>query len=75
MEIERFYVMFSGWGVKRFGREYHRFDVILVEQFPKLEGRQMVMMIAPGRKKPAGAAKAATERAAAVATSESGSEA
>jgi translation initiation factor IF-3 len=24
----------------------------LVEQFPKLEGRQMVMMIAPGRKKP-----------------------
>lgn len=27
-------------------------DVIVVEQFPKLEGRQMVMMIAPGRKKP-----------------------
>ena len=27
-------------------------DLILVEQFPKLEGRQMVMMIAPGRKKP-----------------------
>ena len=27
-------------------------DAILVEQFPKLEGRQMVMMIAPGRKKP-----------------------
>ena len=26
-------------------------DLILVEQFPKLEGRQMVMMIAPGRKK------------------------
>ena len=50
-------------------------DVILVEQFPKLEGRQMVMMIAPGRKKPAGAAKAAAERVAAVATSESGSEA
>jgi len=23
-----------------------------VEQFPKLEGRQMIMMIAPGRKKP-----------------------
>jgi translation initiation factor IF-3 len=32
-------------------------DTILVEQFPKLEGRQMVMMIAPGRKK-AGAAPA-----------------
>ena len=26
-------------------------DTILVEQFPKLEGRQMIMMIAPGRKK------------------------
>ena len=30
-------------------------DLIVVEQFPKLEGRQMVMMIAPGRKKPAAA--------------------
>jgi translation initiation factor IF-3 len=29
------------------------FDLIVVEQFPKLEGRQMVMMIAPGKKKPA----------------------
>jgi translation initiation factor IF-3 len=28
-------------------------DLIIVEQFPKLEGRQMVMMIAPGKKKPA----------------------
>jgi translation initiation factor IF-3 len=27
-------------------------DSIVVEQFPKLEGRQMIMMIAPGRKKP-----------------------
>jgi translation initiation factor IF-3 len=27
-------------------------DLIIVEQFPKLEGRQMVMMIAPGKKKP-----------------------
>ena len=27
-------------------------DTIQVEQFPKLEGRQMVMMIAPARKKP-----------------------
>ena len=32
-------------------------DLILVEQFPKLEGRQMVMMIAPGKKKQGGAAK------------------
>ncbi len=31
-------------------------DLIIVEQFPKLEGRQMIMMIAPGRKKPAGKA-------------------
>ena len=38
-------------------------DIIQVEQFPKLEGRQMVMMIAPARKKPvvAGAAKPAAE--------------
>jgi len=35
-------------------------DLIVVEQFPKLEGRQMVMMIAPGRKKPAGKAAAET---------------
>jgi len=33
-------------------------DSIIVEQFPKLEGRQMIMMIAPGKKK-AGAAKPA----------------
>ena len=26
-------------------------DTILIEQFPKLEGRQMIMMIAPARKK------------------------
>jgi translation initiation factor IF-3 len=26
-------------------------DLILIEQFPKLEGRQMIMMIAPGKKK------------------------
>ncbi len=26
-------------------------ETILIEQFPKLEGRQMIMMIAPGRKK------------------------
>jgi len=36
-------------------------DTIIIEQFPKLEGRQMIMMIAPGRKKPA--AKPAAEGA------------
>ena len=35
-------------------------DSIVVEQFPKLEGRQMIMMIAPGRKK-AGGGKPASE--------------
>ena len=39
-------------------------DLIVVEQFPKLEGRQMVMMIAPGKKKPGGSAKPAQEMAA-----------
>lgn len=34
-------------------------DLIVVEQFPKLEGRQMIMMIAPGRKKPGGVVKSA----------------
>jgi translation initiation factor IF-3 len=38
-------------------------DLIIVEQFPKLEGRQMIMMIAPGKKKPGNAAKAAAEAA------------
>ena len=32
-------------------------DTITVESFPKMEGRQMIMMIAPGRKKPGGQAK------------------
>ncbi len=41
-------------------------DLIVVEQFPKLEGRQMIMMIAPGKKKP-GSAKPAAEAAAAPA--------
>lgn len=36
-------------------------DLIIVEQFPKLEGRQMIMMIAPGKKKVA--AKPAAEAA------------
>lgn len=29
-------------------------DSIIVEQFPKLEGRQMIMVVAPGRKKASG---------------------
>ena len=38
-------------------------DLIVVEQFPKLEGRQMVMMIAPGKKKSGGVAKPAAPEA------------
>ncbi|MBS0502125.1 MAG: translation initiation factor IF-3 [Burkholderiaceae bacterium] len=33
-------------------------DSIVVEQFPKLEGRQMIMMLAPARKKAGGSAPA-----------------
>ncbi|MEY2790348.1 MAG: hypothetical protein RLY60_329 [Pseudomonadota bacterium] len=36
-------------------------DLIVVEQFPKLEGRQMVMMIAPGKKKTGSVAKPAAD--------------
>ena len=43
-------------------------DLIVVEQFPKLEGRQMIMMIAPGKKKPT-SGKAANEAAAPAAAS------
>jgi len=39
-------------------------DLIIVEQFPKLEGRQMVMMIAPGKRKPGSVAKPVSETAA-----------
>jgi translation initiation factor IF-3 len=42
-------------------------DSITVEQFPKLEGRQMIMMIAPGRKKPNGGRPAADAPASAPA--------
>ena len=42
-------------------------DSILVEQFPKLEGRQMIMMIAPGKKKVA-AKPAAADAAVSVAS-------
>ncbi|EYC51212.1 translation initiation factor IF-3 [Hylemonella gracilis str. Niagara R] len=35
-------------------------DLIVVEQMPKLEGRQMIMMIAPGKKKAGGGEKIAT---------------
>ncbi|MDD2810749.1 translation initiation factor IF-3 [Rhodoferax sp.] len=38
-------------------------DLIVVEQFPKLEGRQMIMMIAPGRKKPAPVKSASADSA------------
>jgi translation initiation factor IF-3 len=38
-------------------------DTILVEQFPKLEGRQMIMMIAPGRRSPPARPSPATEAA------------
>lgn len=40
-------------------------DQIVVEQFPKLEGRQMIMMIAPGRKKAGANPKLVVEGAAA----------
>ena len=39
-------------------------DLILIEQFPKLEGRQMIMMIAPGKKKIASKPVAETQSAA-----------
>ncbi len=39
-------------------------DVIIVESMPKLEGKQMIMMIAPGKKKPASVKPAATAHAA-----------
>jgi len=43
-------------------------DLIVVEQFPKLEGRQMIMMIAPGKKKqPVATKPAAAEQQAAQA--------
>jgi translation initiation factor IF-3 len=44
-------------------------DLIVVEQFPKLEGRQMIMMIAPGKKKSSGAAAKAAAPAAAPSVS------
>jgi len=37
-------------------------DLIVIEQFPKLEGRQMVMMIAPGKKKSGGGGGAAAPK-------------
>ncbi|MBA4329263.1 MAG: translation initiation factor IF-3, partial [Polaromonas sp.] len=43
-------------------------DLIVVEQFPKLEGRQMVMMIAPGKKKVAAKPAAAPAEAAPAAS-------
>jgi translation initiation factor IF-3 len=41
-------------------------DAIVIESMPKLEGRQMIMMIAPGKKKAGGGAKPAAPVAAAT---------
>lgn len=41
-------------------------DLIIVESMPKLEGRQMIMMIAPGKKKVSSAAKSAVPAKAAA---------
>lgn len=35
-------------------------DTVVVEQFPRLEGRQMVMMLAPAKKKASGSSRSAT---------------
>ena len=43
-------------------------DIVQVEQFPKLEGRQMIMMLAPSRNKPGGSKPAASPSFAAPAT-------
>lgn len=42
-------------------------DIIQIEQFPKLEGRQMIMMIAPARKKPGSTGKVGADSAVATA--------
>lgn len=48
-------------------------ESIVVEQFPKLEGRQMIMVVAPGRKKSGSSKeKAATPDTAVKSTAESG---
>jgi translation initiation factor IF-3 len=39
-------------------------DAIVIESMPRLEGRQMIMMIAPGKKKPGGGTKPAVAPAA-----------
>ena len=44
-------------------------ETIVVEQFPKLEGRQMIMVLAPGRKK-AGGSKEKTSGTAEMAETE-----
>jgi translation initiation factor IF-3 len=43
-------------------------DIIQVEQFPKLEGKQMIMMLAPARKKGGGGSAAASGGKQAAAT-------
>lgn len=44
-------------------------DIVQVEQFPRLEGRQMIMMLAPARKKAGGAGTKAVAEPAATAAS------
>jgi translation initiation factor IF-3 len=46
-------------------------DLIMVESMPKLEGKQMVMMIAPGKKKASSAPKPAASEAGVPASSSS----
>jgi translation initiation factor IF-3 len=45
-------------------------DLIVVEQMPKLEGRQMIMMIAPGKKKVGGGEKTTPAKPAAEAAAQ-----
>ena len=45
-------------------------DSIIVEQFPKLEGRQMIMMIAPGKKKSGGGKSASVSAEASADTAQ-----
>ena len=50
-------------------------DISKVEVYPKLDGRNMVMVLVPDREKQAAAAKAAEEEAAALAAADSPTEA
>lgn len=50
-------------------------ESIVVEQFPKLEGRQMIMVVAPGRKKVAASKEKAAVAEDAAQSAESASKA